>query len=176
MYAYVQFLSKAQIRVQAYKSDLVRIILVIFVAMNALYFANIIPPIPLALRDAGVYHNVRRSGSEYILQREKESFLQKIIPGTVVRVSPGQRLYVYTAIFAPSKLNTRIYHHWQYHNGDDWVEKDKLSFSLVGGRKDGYRGYSSKSAVEAGKWRVYVKTESGKVLGRVSFRIAGVDR
>ena len=101
----------------------------------------------------------------------KESFWQKIIPGTVINVIAGQRVFVYTAIFAPSKLNTRIYHHWEYYDGDDWIEKDKLSFNIIGGRKDGYRGYSVKSAVEAGKWRVYVKTEQGKVLGRVSFKI-----
>jgi hypothetical protein len=177
MYAYVQFLSKAQPRVRAYKSDLKRIVLVIFFGMNALYFSNVIPPIPLSLREAGIYHNVVRSGSNYILQREQENFLQKIVPGKTIHLNPGERAYVYTSIFAPTDLNTKIYHHWQYFDEslEKWLEKDKLSFNITGGRKQGYRGYSSKSALEHGNWRVYARIQSGKTLGRIGFRIVGVD-
>ena len=146
--------------------------------MNALYFANIIPPIPLSLRESGVYHNIIRSGSGYILEQERKTFFQKLIPGQTVHVNQGERVYVYTAIFAPSDLKTRIYHHWEYYdkNKNDWVDRDRLSFNISGGRKLGYRGYSFKSAVEPGKWRVIAKTENGQVLGRVSFRIKGVER
>jgi len=175
IYAYIQLLSKAQPRVRGYKSDLIKIILTIFVVMNALYFANIIPPIPLSLRDSGVYHQVKRSGADYVLTQEKENFLQKIIPGKTIHINKGERVYVYTSIFAPSDLKTKIFHHWEYYDGDNWIEKDKLSFNINGGRKDGYRGYSLKSAVFPGKWKVYVRTEQGKTLGIVSFQIGEVD-
>jgi len=174
MFLYLQLISKAQISIYSQKQTLIKIILTIFVIMNALYFANIIPPIPLSLREVGVYHNIKRSGNKYILEEESESFLQKIFPGKTIHLKIGERAYVYTAIFAPSDLKTRIFHYWEYYdeNLGAWILKDRLSFDITGGRSQGYRGYSLKSAVKSGKWRVYVKTEQGKVLGRISFNIA----
>ncbi len=148
----------------------------IFVVMNALYFANIIPPIPLSLREAGAYHEVRRSNGGYALRGEHETIVDRLVPGQVVRLGPSERLYVYTAIFAPADLETRIYHQWYYYNDSTsaWEKRDRLSFAITGGREEGYRGYSVKSAVESGKWRVSVETERGQVLGRTAFLVERV--
>lgn len=64
-------------------------------------------------------------------------------------------------------------HHWQYYDEakGEWVSRDRLAFSITGGNRTGYRGYSFKARAEAGKWRVDVETERGQVLGRISFRI-----
>jgi hypothetical protein len=50
-----------------------------------------------------------------------------------------------------------------------------LSFNITGGREAGYRGYSSKSSVNFGKWRVITKTETGQSLGRTSFRVKNIE-
>lgn len=153
-------------------------VLAIFGAMNALYFLNIIPPIPLSVREAGVYHNIKRVGNDYILQEEDRAWWDGFIPGQTVHVTTGEKVYVYASIFAPADLNTSIVHDWQYYDETvgAWVSKDKLSYSITGGRKQGYRGYTLKSSVQPGKWRVDVKTPRGQVLGRVGFTVEKVDQ
>ncbi|NQV90711.1 DUF2914 domain-containing protein [Candidatus Uhrbacteria bacterium] len=148
----------------------------IFLLMNVLYFLNIIPPIPLSLTDSGVYHFVERSGSLYLVSSEQESFLDTVIPRQTIHTAPGERVYVFTSIFAPLELNTEVVHHWQrYEAGEGWVSVNRLNYSISGGRQRGYRGYSYITHYEPGKWRVDVETARGQVIGRVSFSIEKVD-
>lgn len=146
---------------------------VIFIVIHGLYFLQVIPPIPLALRDAEVAHNIVRSEGAYTLSVEDESIWQKFFPGKTIRVVNGGRVYVYTAIFAPENLTTDIIHHWQYFDESKsaWVTRDRLSFPLTGGARRGYRGYSFKTSIAPGRWRVDVETPRGQVLGRVRFSI-----
>ena len=147
-------------------------VLAIFVVINALYAFNIIPPIPLSIRDAGVYHGVTRSGGEYVLEAEIESIFERITPGQRIHVDESDSISVFTSIFAPADLNTRISHRWERFEpaSREWVEKGSPSYSLVGGRQEGYRGYSFQ-IVTPGKWRVSVETPKGQTLGRVKFRV-----
>ena len=46
-------------------------IIFIYALFNVLYFTNLIPPIPLSLKSAGVYHGINRSDSRYELFFEK---------------------------------------------------------------------------------------------------------
>ena len=159
------------------KKRLTIAITVIFLFMNALYFLNIIPPIPLSLREAGVYHDLVRVNGGYSVQAEAESLLQKLAPGQTIHTQPGRPIYVFTTIFAPADLDTEIIHHWQFYDTAErrWVSRDELSFTLFGGNETGYRGYSVKTSVEPGKWRVDVETKRGQVLGRIPIRVHNVD-
>jgi len=155
-------------------------IIIITGVMNVLYFTNIIPPIPLALREAGLYHHIQPMGGKYIMQGEPEDFfktLQTAIFGQAVHVRVGEKIYLYTAIFAPANLQTTIVHHWQYYDEDqkDWVDKGKLPFTINGGRQEGYKGYSYNSNLTPGKWRVSVENLRGQVLGRVRFTVEKVN-
>lgn len=146
---------------------------IICAAMNVLYFYNVIPPIPLALRDAGVYHQIKRSGAGYVVQAEKEQWWERFLPGTTIHLPAGERAYVYTSIFAPGDLDATIFHNWQHYDpvANKWLNTDNLSFIIAGGRQDGYRGYSFKTNLSAGLWRVDVKTKRGQVIGRVRFNV-----
>lgn len=157
---------------------LIILTLLIAAAMNALYFSNIIPPIPLSVREAGVYHDVQRSGNAYILKTETQTWLKKIQPGQTIHIKAGERVYVFTSIFAPAKLQTKIYHRWQYYDEalGQWVERGRYFFFITGGRDAGYRGFSTKANVPAGKWRVYTETERGQVLGRIKFQVERVEQ
>ncbi len=149
---------------------------VIFLVMNGLYFLNIIPPIPLSLTDAGVYHSVERTGSTYTVLAEEESLIDQILPGETIHAVPGERIYVYASIFAPVDLNTTVVHHWQrYIEGQGWVSVNRLSYNISGGRADGYRGYSYATSHSPGTWRVDVETQRGQVIGRVRFEIEEPD-
>ena len=148
-------------------------LLSIFALMNALYFFDLIPPIPLSLRFATVAHSVVPRAQGYVLRVEEENWLDQFLPGQTIHPQTGKPIYVYSAIFAPTSLRTIIFHQWQFFDPKrkKWIDKDRLSFSLKGGREEGYRGYSLKTVVETGKWRVNIETERGQTIGRVRFTV-----
>ena len=86
-------------------------------------------------------------------------------------------MYLYTAIYAPKNFGTTVVHHWQYFDAEKgrWMSRDRLRFSITGSTSRGYRGYSVKSSVQPGKWRVDVETVRGQVLGRVNFSVAATE-
>lgn len=160
----------------AIKRDQVKIlggVLGVFVLMAGFYFAKLIPPLPLSIREAGIYHEVVRADGVYTLAGEDESFWQQAIPGQTFHASPEDDVYAYTAIFAPTALTTEIYHHWEYRDvvSRQWTDQGLLHFSIKGGRSEGYRGYTYKSNTQPGRWRVTVQNERGQVLGRLTFKV-----
>lgn len=160
------------------RTTIARSIAVIFVTFNVLYFVGAIPPLPLALKDAGVYHSVERlSNGTYQLQGEALPWYEAFIPyNTVYHHAPGETVYVWSAIFAPSGLNTVVFHEWQRYDetSDAWRTLALPSFTISGGRDGGYRGYSLKADVTPGRWRVNVITQYGQLIGRITFRVVEV--
>lgn len=145
----------------------------IVIILQLLYFSNIIPPVPLALKDKGIYHDVYISESAYVGVEEKEGLLEKVLPGTTVHYVEGESISMYSAVFAPTGLSTSIAHSWEYFDteSNSWVSQGKISFPISGGRDSGFRGYTEKSNLFEGKWRVQVVTKRDQVLGRVVFTL-----
>lgn len=173
---YIWILTKVSPALKAKLKIFILSISAIFIFINGLYFLNIIPPIPLSLRDAEVAHDLRHQGNQYILTVEKQLLFDRILYGKQFYKSADDKVYVYTAIFAPGSLQTKIVHHWQRYDEEQkaWIDQGRFPFTIVGGRKEGYRGYSVKTVVSPGKWRVDVETERGQVLGRVKFEVLKV--
>jgi hypothetical protein len=171
-----QLLSRYSEQIRNSKIKILAFSLLIFFATGLFYFFNLIPPVPLSIREAGIYHSVRRSGSGYVLEAEPQSFWQKMSLNPTIHLAPGEQAFVYTSIYTPTDLRTDIVHDWQYYDEtkQGWVEASKLSFAVTGGRQDGYRGYSLKTNLAAGKWRVFVETPRGQVLGRIKFNVERV--
>lgn len=148
-------------------------VLAIFVVMNVLYFANIIPPIPMSLREAGIYHSLSRAtDGSYILGAEKKGFLDHFRFREKLHVMEGKSLYAYTAVFSPARFDTDIVHEWQKYDESirEWVTVTRVSLPTFGGRYEGFRTYSGSETGE-GVWRVNVTTERGLVLGRIGFSV-----
>lgn len=156
------------------RTRVARSVAIIFAVFNVLYFLNLIPPLPLSLKEAGVYHAVTKVGTEYRLSAEQQSWFAELFSyNTVFHTTAGQNAYVYSAVFAPSGLSTVIYHEWQQYDvaSNSWLTVTTQSFPINGGRDGGYRGYSVKSNLAPGKWRVNVKTQYGQLVGRVTFTV-----
>lgn len=154
-----------------------RATVVVFVAFNLLYFTNVIPPLPLALKEAGVYHTVLRENLEYTVVGEPRSWFERYIWGhPTYHKLPGEGVYVFTAIFAPTGLVTTVRHEWEYYDPaqEDWVVRNSVDFDIRGGRDAGFRGYSYKNDPDAGEWRVTTLTKYGQIIGRVNFTVAPV--
>jgi Protein of unknown function (DUF2914) len=152
-----------------------RSVAVIWLVVNVLYFSNLIPPLPLALKDAGVYHSVvRQPNGTYTMQGEPAEWYESIVPtGTTFHRTLGNAVYVFSAIFAPTGLSTTIIHEWQHYDEAKraWVTESTFSFAINGGRDGGYRGYTLKSAPALGAWRVNVLTSARLYIGRVTFTV-----
>ena len=150
------------------------IIIGIFLLFNLFYFMNWIPPVPLSLKSAGIYHGVKRVDDAYHLKYEKQAwykFWKK--SDAPFYYAAGDTVNCYASVFAPVKLNKNIFHRWQQFipEKDAWVTSDKLGYQVVGGRQGGYRGYTRKINIQPGKWRVDIITDDDKTIGRLNFEI-----
>lgn len=176
MYWFIQILSKVVPRfMELQKRTVVFTIGSIFVIFNFLYFTNIIPPIPLSLKDVGIYHSVVRfENGDYQLKHEDGSWWQFFKDSdSTFHSRPGDAIFCFAQVFAPTKLATDIYHKWEYYDEsiESWTEHTRLSYSIEGGRGDGFRGYTFIQNYSDGDWRCTVETQRGQVLGRESFEI-----
>ncbi len=136
------------------------------------YYTGVIPPLPVALRDAGVYHSVVHTGDTYTLSGEDSTTpwwdIIGITPVTV-HLTPGAPASVYAAVFAPTRFATSVEHLWQRKEGHRWVSVADVSFPISGGRDGGYRGYSTVSSLTPGNYRVTIRTGTKQVIGRLYF-------
>lgn len=156
------------------RTHMARNVGVLLVTMIVLYFTNIIPPIPLSLKEAGVYHSVvRAAGSGYMVEQEMRPWYAFLRGTETVHMRAGEPVYVYSAVFAPTRIDTDIVHHWQYYDekAGVWVSANRIRYAIAGGRDGGYRGFSQKSNVSPGLWRVDIETLRGQLIGRVKFRV-----
>lgn len=149
------------------------IAIIIFILFNALYFNSMIPPIPLSLRNIGVYHSLLREQNGayrgtfepapwYALHRNTAA---------VFHIVEREPAFVFSSVYAPTDLETEVVHRWEYLDEakGKWLLINMIRFPISGGRREGYRGYSVKENIQAGKWRVSVETLRGQTIGQFTF-------
>jgi hypothetical protein len=172
---YVQFLSVSLKSILFQRKYILYAVVSVIIFVNVLYILNVIPPAPLSVRHVDVYHSVNRMSDGYHLVSEEYSFFEKLIPGKTIHATAGQTITVFSSIFAPKDVHMITLHKWEKYDEDKrkWMNKGEFSFSLIGGRDAGYRGYTNK-AVSPGKWRVRIKTLQGQTIGQVKFNVERV--
>lgn len=158
-------------------------IVAVYATINILYFAGVIPPLPLSMHTGEVVHSVARSNdSQYIVQDEQESFTDSLTENWLwfipdeIHILPGEPVYFFSSVFAPTDLTFTVTHDWQHYDPTEkrWVSSSRISFPVRGGRDNGYRGFSVKRNIFPGLWRVDVETAAGRVIGRSTFRVKRV--
>lgn len=148
---------------------------IIFASFNFLYFADIIPPIPLSLKDVGIYHSVIRfENGDYQLMYEEGSWWQ-FFKDSDKQFHPrtGDDIFCFARVFTPTRLSVDIYHSWDYYDPqlDEWIERARIPYAIAGGNERGYRGYTLIGNYQDGTWRCSVETGNGQVLGRETFTV-----
>jgi hypothetical protein len=145
----------------------------VFAIINLLYFGDLIPPVPLALKSAGIFHHVKRRGSGHQVDYVEPPFYHFWKKSDdPFYLSTGEAAYCYSSIYAPQRIHVPVLHVWSYLDPvQGWVVKDRMSFEISGGREGGYRGFSWKRTLQPGEWRVDVETYQGRTLGRLNFTI-----
>jgi hypothetical protein len=143
-----------------------------FCLFQTLYITNIIPPIPLSLKEITIAQSVTPRAGTYEVVYEPTRWwrLWQRVHGTF-HPSTGQ-VACYTRVFAPTRINTEIFHVWQFkdQNGQ-WQDHATIRYPIVGGGDNGYRGYSFIENYRDGVWRCRVETGRGQVIGQQVFSI-----
>jgi len=160
------------------KRLIIFLISIIFILVNVLYFTNLIPPIPLSLKDAGAYHSIQKNTEgNYDITYENYGWLGyfKLYPD--FKEVMGKPIYAFSAIFSPKNLNLNILHEWQHYDEIEkkWTTESTIKLSVTGGRDGGFRTYSMRSNLASGKWRVKIKTEQNQTIGSLRFNVTVVD-
>lgn len=148
------------------------LIIGITAVVNALYFTNLIPPIPLSLKSGGVYHSVQKDpAGNYDVTYQPRGWRDYLDLYPDFAEPPGAPAYAFSAVFSPENLDITIVHEWQHYDpaAKKWVTAAAVRLPVRGGRGGGFRTYSMRSALAAGRWRVNIKTEGGKIIGRLRF-------
>jgi len=146
----------------------------IYLTINTFYYFNMIPPVPLALAEGIVAHKMKVEDNEYTVTYEANEWYafwrDHRLDFTYL---PGETVYVFTSIFAPTDIRKEIAHRWKYYDEEteDWQTVEDISYSINGGRDEGYRGYTAKENVMEGQWKVEVITTEELVIGVIHFDI-----
>jgi hypothetical protein len=145
-----------------------------YITVNSLYFVNLIPPVPLALKNGGIYHQIRKTSGGYEVQYVHPPYYRFWKQwDNPFFLSNDESAYCFTAIFAPTKIHVPIIHVWSYYSDSTgWHETDRIRFEVSGGREGGYRGFSRKKTLWPGKWCVQVETSQGRILGKIDFEVS----
>ena len=140
----------------------------------ALFVFRLVPPVPLSARSLGVYHQVEREGAEFKLSRlprpRWSEPWRKDEPVFLGR--PGDRVFVFTRIFAPHNFRDQVRVRWARRDARGrWEQSDAIPLRIVGGREEGFGGYAYKQNWSVGDWQVAIETEDGREIGRTRFEI-----
>lgn len=146
----------------------------LLVLLHVFYIQNWIPPVPMAIRDSGIYRSMKREAGAFAFKYERPPWYNLWQQDEdTYRYAEGDTVFCFTAVFAPTAFDTEVAHVWYRY--DDamraWAPRDTIPFRVLGGRDNGFRGYTMKRFVEPGAWRVDVKTERMRTLGRIRFDI-----
>jgi hypothetical protein len=120
----------------------------------------------------GIYHNVEKVGDHYTAHHQLPwwNFWDQGDQNFVAH--EGDKIYCFIQVFSPTDFKDKIVLHWlQHHPSRGWESMDRIPMHVIGGRRDGFRGFAYKSNYNSGSWRVQVETSDGRELGRLNFRI-----
>lgn len=147
----------------------------ISVCLVAAYLMNWVPPVPLVLKHQLVCQNFDKT--DYSCDVDAPSFLQKVgLKAPSVHHIPEQDIYVLASVYAPAELKAAIEYRWYFQNPTTgkYSLTDKISSGRMvinGGREDGFRSFSRKKNVPAGRYRVEIAFKDGAVIGAQSFDV-----
>lgn len=150
------------------------IIIGVYLTINIFYYFNMIPPVPLALQTGIMAYNVEKTDGTYLVSYDPDKIF-KIWRSynQEMGYAPGDTIFAFTSVFAPTDLNVKVAHRWKWYNPreDKWEVSDEIDYEVTGGRDGGYRGFTYKTNLHPGSWEVDVITDGGLILGTIDFEL-----
>lgn len=143
----------------------------------ALYFAKVLPPVPLSVKYIGIYHTVERENADYKLGYTRSKWLFWQNGDQSFYAKPGDQIICFAKIFSPARFQGKLRVRWSHKDPQrGWHSWDTIPLEVSGGREDGFRAYTVKSNYQPGDWRATIETEDGREVGRISFEIIPIDQ
>jgi hypothetical protein len=158
-----------------YRKDITQMIfpVAIVVVLIVLHQKQIIPPVPLVLKENFICVNLEKAGDSYQCQAEKQPFYRSLGIGTqTIHFKPNQKIYNLTSIYAPNHVKVEMEQRWFIlgHDEKSWLPRGTVPTPMTGGRKNGWRVYSFiNKTVAPGRWKVETALIGGAVLANEVF-------
>jgi len=136
--------------------------LIVHALFTISYYTALIPPVPVAIKKIGVYYSVVKEKGAY------KGLYQKVyVNKDEFWVRPEDSINVLLSIYSPQAFKDRIYLKWFY----DGHLEDTIPLQILGGRKNGFRGFGTKKFYRPGPWKITVETSDGREVGSISIEI-----
>lgn len=144
----------------------------VLVLIATCYAFQLIPPVPLSVQFAGIYHSVEKTPKGYAFTTPRPAwYLPWKKQSRPFMARPGDEITYFVRLYAPSRFRHDVRIRWLFRRNGKYVTSDVMPLSVIGGRMSGFRGYASKANYRPGKWRVVAETDDGRAIGSVSFRV-----
>lgn len=136
------------------------------------YVLGWIPPVPLSVKSQGIYHAVEKRNGQYFLSTERDWWKFWQSGDQDFKARPQDKIYFYAQVYSPTRFADKIFIQWLWKNPKTgWQKTDRIPLNIVGGRKEGFRGFAVKSNYQPGDWSVRIETEMGHEISRLSFEV-----
>ena len=136
------------------------------------YVLGWIPPVPLSVKEQGIYHLVEKKEGHFLLSTEKKWWQFWQSGDQEFKARPQDVIYFYSQIYSPARFSDQIFIQWIWKDPTrGWQKVDRIPMQILGGRKEGFRGFASKSNYQPGEWRVQVETAMGHEISRLDFEV-----
>ncbi len=138
-----------------------------------LFLFKLIPPVPMVLKEIAIGHHLEKTLMGYSIEIEAPPWWKPLRRSEREVHVRGEPIYCLSSIFLPEGLTPKLYHRWVKWNTlhKNWETFSHIGFTVSGGRKAGFRGYSYKNALPEGLWQVRVESEDGRQLGVTQFEV-----
>jgi hypothetical protein len=137
-----------------------------------LYFAHLIPPVPLSVRYMGIYHGIEKTQDGYALSYTRSPWKFWQHGDQTFQARPGDVIYCYAQVFSPTRFKDELQVRWLYHDERrGWLRSDAIPMPVLGGRDEGYRIVTKKVNFQPGEWRVQVETRDDREIGSIGFHV-----
>lgn len=144
-------------------------------ALVIAYIMNWVPPVPLVLKQQLVCQNFDKKN--YSCDIDKPTFLQTLgfkLP-SVHRID-GAEVYYLSSVYAPAELKAELEYRWYVKDEatGEYRLTDRVSSGRMvmrGGRENGYRSYTKKKKIPAGRYLVETAYKNGAVIGSQKFEV-----
>lgn len=175
---YFYLLGIYRVNLHIFKFKIQNYIFVPLVLIFALYFSSIFPAVPLSLNSSSLYkkilvENININNSSQKKYTKESEITRNIFLKRIVTKSDTNILYYYSELQAPTNLNTKASHVWEYYDAKNskWIVVNNISFNLKGGRVAGYRAYSYITNLNIGDYRVKVLVDDKRLAGKLNFEV-----
>jgi hypothetical protein len=82
---------------------------------------------------------------------------------------------VFVAVYSPASFDDVVFVQWQYRDPRaGWKNTDRIQLRITGGRRGGYRGWTTKQNFSAGDWRVRLETRDGREIAHLKIAVTTV--